>query len=104
MYLKAVLLFALLASIVGAYGYGLSNGKAIEKSVNQAERIERDAEILRLQNEIAAAKGLAEQKIIEERIVYRDRIKVVKQSVNECVIPADILRVLYDAGIYTGEL
>lgn len=70
-----------------------------------AERTEWQSQLLDVTRERDALRAKAENTIIEERVVYRDRIKTIQKSVNMCVIPPDILGVLADAGLYTaGEM
>lgn len=83
----------LVAFVLGVYFWGVKNGK---DSVN-AERTEQAEETVEQRNE-------AEKVIVQERIVYRDRIQKIREVVTDCAIPPDILRVLADAGIYVGPL
>ena len=70
----------------------------------QAGRDSVAAELLSITKERDELRVKAEEKIIEERVVYRDRIKTIQKSPDTCVIPSDILRVLAEAGIYVGPL
>lgn len=61
-------------------------------------------EIVKLQEDARVALELAEKQIVKDRIVYRDRIKVINQSPADCIIPGDIIWVHAESGLYTGEV
>lgn len=52
----------------------------------------------------AKKRAKAENRVIEDRVVWRDRIQTIEKSPDTCVIPADILRVLHESGLYVGPL
>lgn len=90
MYVKAL---AILLLLVGAFFFGRETGIDHER----AKRTE-DAE------KAGRQRAKAEIVIVKDRVVWRDRIQTIEKSADTCLIPADILRVLADAGIYVGPL
>ena len=82
-----------LGLIIGAFFFGRMTGIDSVK----ADRAEAAEETVVQRNE-------AEKVIVQERVVYRDRIQKIREVVTDCVIPADILRVHHDTGIYRGEV
>lgn len=69
-----------------------------------AERAKWQDERLALISERDKLRETAEREIVKDRVVYRDRIQTIEKSPDTCVIPADILRVLHESGIYVGPL
>jgi hypothetical protein len=46
-----------------------------------------------------------ENKIVEERVVYRDRIQKVREVVVDCTLPADLIGLLRESGVFkAGEV
>ena len=46
----------------------------------------------------------AESQIIQERIVYRDRIQKIREVVVECELPADLISLLRQSGVFSGSV
>lgn len=69
-----------------------------------AERSRWQDEVIRLRKESDEYKFKAENQIIEERVVWRDRIRTIEKISDDCIASVDILRVLHESGIYTGPI
>ncbi len=85
MYVKALAILL----IVAAFFFGRSTGIDSER----AKRTEKAEEIV-------VAKVETENKIIEERVVYRDRIQKVREVVIDCTLPPDLISLLRESGIF----
>jgi hypothetical protein len=101
MYVKALAILLLLSGLIfGLWKLYDAGGDARE---NQLVR-EWQAKELKLSAERDEWKQKAEAKINQDKVVWRDRIQTIEHIVNSCVIPADILRVHHDSGVYSGEV
>lgn len=60
------------------------------------------------ENELKAAtldtRVKAESQIIQEKVVWRDRIQKVREVVTDCDLPADLISVLRESGIFIGPV
>jgi hypothetical protein len=101
MYVKALAILLLLSGlIVGLWKLYDAIGDSREAKV----RLEWATEKIQLADKIGELKQKAENQIIEDRIVYRDRIQKVREVVNDCVVPDSIVRLHHDSGVYSGEV
>lgn len=46
----------------------------------------------------------AESQIIQERIVYRDRIQRIREVVVQCDLPADLISLLRESGVFSRQV
>jgi hypothetical protein len=91
MYVKAL---AILLLIGGAFFFGRSTGIDSERS-KRTETAEATVE----------AKTQTENVIIQEKVVWRDRIQKVREVVVDCELPADLISVLRESRVFTaGEV
>lgn len=101
MHVKALGILLLLSGLIaGAWKLYDAGGDARE------DRLVREwqAKELKLTRERDEARAKAENRIIEEKVIWRDRIQTIREVATDCVIPTDILRVHHEAGIYRGEV
>lgn len=86
MYTKALVLGI---AVVAAFFFGRSTGIDAERS-KRTETAEATVE----------AKVETENKIVEERIVYRDRIQKIREVVTDCTLPPDLISLLRESGVF----
>ena len=88
MYVKPL---AILLLLVGAFFYGQKTGIDSVK----ADQTDKAVEVIENRTE-------AEKVIVQERVVYRDRIQKIREVVHKCDMPADLISVLRESGVFTG--
>jgi hypothetical protein len=99
MYVKALAILLLLSGLIaGLWKLYDAGGDAREAEV----RLEYTKETLKLVKERDEALARAETRIIEDRVIYRERVKTIQNSISNAAIPDDIERVLCDSGVFTG--
>ena len=94
LYAKVILGVLIVGSVVGGIGWGLralydAGGDAREAEIRLEWHEERQALLTRVEPEIQ-----------KERIVYRDRIQKIREVVNQCVIPDELIGLLRDSRIF----
>jgi hypothetical protein len=102
MYVKGLAILLLLSGVAGAIWWHNSKIESAYDNGKQAGRDEVNARLLEASQERDRLRSENEALIGQSRIVYRDRIKTIERSVNNFVVPADIERVLCEAGVFTG--
>lgn len=99
MYLKAIIiLVAISALLAGLWKLYDAGGDAREAEV----RLEFESERAEMFEQITKARSKAENQIFEDRIVYRDRIQKIREVVNTCDLPADLVQLLRESGVFSG--
>jgi len=88
MYVKAL---AILLLCVAVFFFGRSTGVDAERS----KRTESAEKTITKRTE-------AEKVIVQDRIVYRDRIQKIREVVHQCNIPADLIGLLRESRVFTG--
>lgn len=103
-YAKVILAVLVLGGFLGGIVWGIgaiydAGGDAREDQVKRAFAEEK----ARLLEELDEARSKAETRIIEDRIVYRDRIQKIREVVTDFELPADLIGVLRESGVFTGR-
>lgn len=86
MYVKSL---AILLLLLGAFWFGRQTGIDSIK-----------AEQLALISENVKLRQIAETEIVKDRIVYRDRIQKIREVVVQCDLPADLISLLRESGVF----
>jgi len=84
-------LFVCAVMVLAAFFFGRSTG--IDSC--KAERTDEAEQVVETRNE-------AEKVIVQERVVYRDRIQKIREVVHQCNIPADLIGLLRESRVFTG--
>lgn len=108
--MKLYVYIALIAAVAGGLWYAHHLGYEAGEA---EERVKWQDEKLALQDEVNAERDRKQELItelqqreVEREVVYRDRVKVVRKVVDECLdtrMPDDILRVLNEDGVHSRE-
>ena len=96
MSLKAYAGLALILLLGFAFWY--VHNKSYQSGVN-AERTKWQSQVV----EAVDKRTEAEKVIVQERVVYRDRIQKIREVVTDCELPADLIGVLRESGVFTGR-
>ena len=73
---------------------------------NQSYQSGINAERVRWQDEFmetAKRRAKAEKQVVDQKPIWRDRIKTIQVVPDSCIIPDSILGVHRESGIYTGR-
>jgi len=89
MYVKAL---AILLLCVGIFFFGRSTGIDAERS-KRTESAEATV----------TQRAEAEKVIVQERVVYRDRIQKIREVVNNCTLPDELTSLLRESGVFTAR-
>jgi hypothetical protein len=100
MYAKPLAILLLLSGLIaGAWKLYDAGGDAREDRLVREWQEER----LALISERDKLRETAETLIAKERIIYRDRIQKIREVVVECDLPADLVRLLRESGVFIGR-
>lgn len=102
MYVKALAILLLLSGLIaGCWKLYDAGGDAREDQIKRAYA-EKEAQLLK---ELAQARTGAESRIIEEKVIWRDRIQKVREVVTDCTLPDIHIGVLRESGVFkAGEV
>lgn len=87
---KALGILLLCAALIGAFFFGRSTGVAAERS-KRTESAEKATD----------QRAEAEKVIVQDRIVYRDRIQKIREVVTDCKLPDDLIGLLRESGVFS---
>ena len=97
MYVKALVLLLLLSLLsAGIWKLYDAGGDARENEIIRGYA-EKEAKLLR---DIADARKRAETQIVQDRIVYRDRIQKIREVVTDCTLPDELTSLLRESGVF----
>lgn len=98
MYVKALAILLLLSGLIaGCWKLYDAGGDAREDKIIR----EHQAELLRVTKELGQLRQKAETEIVKDRIVYRDRIQKIREVVHQCDLPADLIGLLRESGVFS---
>ena len=90
---KVIGALVLCVALIGTFFFGRSTGIDAERA-KRAESAEA----------VVTKKAEAEKVIIQEKVVWRDRIQKIREVVVDCQLPPDLISLLRESGVFSRRM
>lgn len=100
MYVKGIAILLLLSGLIaGCWKLYDAGGDAREAEVRLEFATEKQ-----IQSEVRERlRAKAEANIQASRVIYRDRIQKIREVVTDCTLPADLIGLLRESGVFKAR-